>query len=357
MIRVTTFNLNNLFDRYNFHASIPERVRGRATYRWRLDANRDVLPPLEDDEPFIDENGDPIVEGTSPVRIELSPMGHLVRPKNPEHLQALLLRTDRINADVLAVQEAENIIALREFNSMIDAPYRYAVLLEGNDSRFIDVGLLSRLPIKSATSHRWVPDPNNGSRFLFSRDLLAVEILNHDRDNTLFTIWVNHLKSKFVDPRSSNPDEVQAANNARRMEQAQAVHDIIEAHHDTPNDPFIICGDMNDHPGSNPLDPLLQGQLGIRDIFHDGARVDYERGDGQGPRISNPEDQPQDEDWTHRHSRSNEQDVYERFDQIYLSQALQEQQHDAAIQRRTHWGKQYAGSDHDPVWVDLDIDP
>lgn len=46
MIRVGTFNLNNLFDRYNFHGAIPERPTVRTTYRWRLDANRDVLPPL-----------------------------------------------------------------------------------------------------------------------------------------------------------------------------------------------------------------------------------------------------------------------------------------------------------------------
>ncbi len=360
MIRIATFNLNNLFDRFNFHAAIPESARVRATYRWHLDANRDVLPPLEDKAPPGDENGDVIIEGTGPVRIELSPMGRLVRPKNPAHLQALLLRTDRINADVLAVQEVENIIALREFNAMIDAPYPFAVLLEGNDPRFMDVGLLSRLPIGAAMSHRWVPDPNDTTQFLFSRDLLAVEILNHARERTLFTIWVNHLKSKFVDPRITDPDEIEdadEANEARRTAQAQEVHNIIETHHDTANDPFVVCGDMNDHPGSAPLNSLLQGQLGIRDIFHAGIQVDYERADGQGPRISNPEDQPPDEDWTHRFSQPNAPDVYERFDQLLLSRALQDLQRNAHIQRRTHWGKQHAGSDHDPVWVDLDLDP
>ena len=362
MIRIATFNLNNLFDRFNFHAATPERPRVRATYRWRLDADRDVLPPLEDDALPGDGNGDTIVEGTGPVRIELSPRGDLVRPKNPDHLQALLLRADRIDADVLAVQEVENIIALREFNSMIDAPYPFAVLLKGNDPRFIDVGLLSRLPIGAAMSHRWVPNPTDATRFLFSRDLLAVKILSHARDRTMFTVWVNHLKSKFVDPLVTDPAVIEAtneANDARRKAQAGAVHDIIKAHHNLDNDPFMVCGDMNDHPSREPLRPLLQGELGIRDIFHGGVQVDHERPDGRGPRISNPEDRPLNEDWTHRFSRPNEPDVFERFDQILLSQALQGVQQQARIQRRTHWGKQHAGSDHDPdpVWVDIDLNP
>ena len=360
MIRVATFNVNNLFDRFNFHAAIPERPRVRATYRWRLDANRDVLPPLDEEAPITDGDSNLTIEGGAPVRIELGPMGRLVRPKHAAHLQALLMRTDRLDADVLAVQEVENIRALRDFNSVLDAPYPFAVLFEANDPRFIDVGLLSRLPIGSAISHRWVPDPKDGSRFLFSRDLIAIEILNHARDARLFTIWVNHLKSKFVDPQITAPAALAAAdqaNDARRAAQAQAVHDIIRAHHDIQRDPFIVCGDLNDHPGNAPLDPLLQGELGIRDVTQAGVQVDHERPDGQGPRISNPEDQPADENWTHRFSRPNAPDVFERLDHLLLSQALQGVQIDARIQRRTHWGKQHAGTDHDPVWVTLDLAP
>jgi hypothetical protein len=156
MIRIATFNLNNLFDRFNFHAKVTESPRVRATYRWRLDASRDLLPPSEDG-PLIDEEGAALIEGEAPVRIELSPQGRVVRPKPARHLEALLTRTDRLNADVLAVQEVENIAALREFNSLLDAPYQFVSLIEGNDPRFIDVGVLSRLPIGSAISHRWVP--------------------------------------------------------------------------------------------------------------------------------------------------------------------------------------------------------
>ena len=356
MIRVATFNLNNLFDRFNFHARVSGSPRVTSTFIWRLDANRDVLPPLENG-PQTDEEGAILIEGEAPVRIEFSPQGRVVLPKPDRHRDALLNRIDRMNADIVAVQEVENITALLTFNAGMDAPYRYLALIEGNDPRFIDVGVLSRLPIGSAISHRWVPDPANPQNFLFSRDRLAVKILNHARTEQLFTIWVGHLKSKFVDPRITDPDEIATAqqdNDGKRTRQAQAMHDIIDAHHGD-NDPFIVCGDFNDHPGSAPLQPLLQSNLPIQDVFHDGVQVDFERPEGEGPRISNPEDQPQNENWTHRHARSNEPDAYERFDQILLSQSLQPMQADALIQRRTHWSKNHAGSDHDPVYVDLDL--
>jgi len=358
MIRVGTFNLNNLFDRFNFHAAITESPRVRATYRWRLDGSRDLLPPPEE-APLTDEEGAALIEGEAPVRIELSPQGRVVRPKPTRHIEALLTRTDRLNADVLAVQEVENIAALREFNSRLDAPYRNVALLEGNDPRFIDVGVLSRLPIGSAISHRWVPDPTDPDRFLFSRDVIAVEILNHARTAGVFTLWVGHLKSKFVDPRITDPvgvEEANQRNDEKRTRQAQAMHDIIEAHH-SANDPFVVCGDFNDHPGSATLSPLIEGNLNIRDVLHGGVQVDFERPEGEGPRISNPEDQPAGEDWTHRHSVSNGPDAFERFDQLLLSQGLQAAQAEARIQRRTHWGKNNAGTDHDPLSVDLNLNP
>ncbi len=358
MIRVATFNLNNLFDRFNFHAAVTESPRVHATYRWRLDAGRDLLPSLED-EPQIDDDGAVIIEGKAPVRIELSPQGRVVRPKPDKHLEALLNRVDRLNADVLAVQEVENISALREFNSRLDAPYQFVVLIEGNDPRFIDVGVLSRLPIGSAISHRWVPNPTAPNRFLFSRDVIAVKILNYDRTEVMFTLWCGHLKSKFVDPRITVQDKIEAANQKnddKRSMQAQAMHDLIESHHGDA-DPYIVCGDFNDHPTSPTLASLVQGDLNIRDVLHDGIKVDFERPENEGPRISNPEDQPADENWTHRFSVSNEPDIYERLDHLLLSQNLQPRQTGARIQRRTHWGKNNSGTDHDPISVDLDLEP
>lgn len=97
MIRVGTFNLNDLFDRISFHALITGSPKVHPTYRWRLSINRDLLPPLED--ASVTEEGALLTEGEPPVRIEISPQGRVVRPKLPRHLEVLEAGIARLNAD------------------------------------------------------------------------------------------------------------------------------------------------------------------------------------------------------------------------------------------------------------------
>jgi hypothetical protein len=82
---------------------------------------------------------------------------------------------DEMDADVLAVIEAEDRIALMKFHDQLLAPlnarYRSAMLIDGNDERGIDVGLLTKTsyPIESIVSH--VDDSNgNGNGRIFSRE-------------------------------------------------------------------------------------------------------------------------------------------------------------------------------------------
>ena len=54
----------------------------------------------------------------------------------------------RVDVAVLAGQEVEQVVMLKEFNrDQRKGLYRYVVRVECNDPRFIDVGLLSKLPI------------------------------------------------------------------------------------------------------------------------------------------------------------------------------------------------------------------
>lgn len=57
--------------------------------------------------------------------------------------------------DILVVQEIENIRALRDLaNSMPSLNYTTVELIEGPDERGIDVGVISRLPLKSSKLHK-----------------------------------------------------------------------------------------------------------------------------------------------------------------------------------------------------------
>ena len=79
-----------------------------------------------------------------------------------------------VNADVVAVVEAEDRTTLRRFNDQMlprvgGTPYEHVMLIDGNDDRGIDVGLLTRaaFPIRSIVSH--VYDTDAGG-VIFSRD-------------------------------------------------------------------------------------------------------------------------------------------------------------------------------------------
>jgi endonuclease/exonuclease/phosphatase family metal-dependent hydrolase len=75
-----------------------------------------------------------------------------------------------VDADVLALQEVENLDAPRRFNrDHLDRPYAYEALVEGNDPRFIDVAVLSRLPIANLTSHRFEVHPDDPTTPVFGR--------------------------------------------------------------------------------------------------------------------------------------------------------------------------------------------
>src|SRR5437773_870695 len=69
--------------------------------------------------------------------------------------------------------------------------YPHVMVIDGNDDRGIDVGLMSRFPIGSMRSH--VDDIENGS-LIFSRDCPEYEIALPSGSTLL--VLVNHLKSK-----------------------------------------------------------------------------------------------------------------------------------------------------------------
>jgi endonuclease/exonuclease/phosphatase family metal-dependent hydrolase len=163
-----------------------------------------------------------------------------------------------VNADVLAVVEAENRPALTRFNENVLElgfarktrawRYRHVMLVDGNDERGIDVGLMTkkRFPIERVRSH--VDDATSRGTQIFSRDCPEFEVALPGGGSLL--MLVNHFKSKgYGSPASSN---------AKRKRQAEQVAAIYKRRRRQGWDRIVVAGDLNDTPGSRPLKPLIE---------------------------------------------------------------------------------------------------
>lgn len=319
-ISVGTFNLNNLFSRFNFEAEITS---------------------LKDLEEGITFDGHETSTPETTIKIRTY-KGKLVTKKDPENTAIIAERIKRMNCDVLAVQEVEDVDTLKEFNAMVlNDMYPFIGCIEGNDPRLIDVGIMSKLPIGGLTSWQYTVHPDEPGKRIFSRDVLEVEILNKARTKTLFTLYNNHLKSHFVDFRT-DAEEGAKANNLTRKRQAEMLATIIKKR-TRPGSAYIVTGDMNDPTDSESLSPLIDDkELGLMNGL-----------------LSPAETQPFKEDvdttaWTHRFKESGKPAHYALFDHIWLSPFLAKTQQAAFIDRRTLLSGD--GSDHDPAWVVLNLD-
>ena len=79
-----------------------------------------------------------------------------------------------MNADVIALQEVENLDVLKRFRTqrLQGMGYTHTTLVDGNDPRYIDVAMLSRFPIVAARS----TSTSRAARALFSRDCLEADV-------------------------------------------------------------------------------------------------------------------------------------------------------------------------------------
>jgi len=327
---VGTFNLNNLFSRFNFRAEIDVDAGGdgpalRASYRFSNPEN---------------------------VRIRRY-RGALVRGKDAPgrgHIARRLLGTHEDidihppDVGVWAVQQVEDIDTLRFFaHTEPGDAYPHIVLIEGNDPRLIDLAVLSKLPLGAVTSWQHAVHPDAVSERVFGRDLLEVEVFNSDRNKRLITLFNNHLKSHFA-PFDEDQIAGAIAANQRRRQQAEMIATIVAAR-TRPDSPYVIAGDMNDPPNSPSLAPFTtSNQLQLVDGLKNPVETRPAKADTPAP-VGTA--------WTHRFKESGQPAQYELFDQIWLSPSLADR-HDGSwiLRRSTHSGQ---GSDHDPAVVRLAI--
>jgi endonuclease/exonuclease/phosphatase family metal-dependent hydrolase len=246
-----------------------------------------------------------------------------------------------IKADVLAVVEAENRPALASFNDEIVAavggkPYRHVMLIDGNDERGIDVGLLSgdTYPIGPMRSH--VDDRSSDGQPVFSRDCPEYTIATPSGETLI--VLVNHFKSKGYGGKE--------ASDAKRRAQARRVSEIYKGLIAGGAKYVAVVGDLNDTPDSKPLQPLIHTQ-GLRDAFeHPSFDVGGYPGTYGLCNASN------------------------KIDYLLLSPQLYDKVRGGGVYRRGMWPgsrpvrwevyedltkPDYAGSDHGAVWVDVDL--
>lgn len=109
-------------------------------------------------------------------------------------------------ADILVLQEVENLNVVSTLTKKYLRSYRYISLLEGEDSRGIDTAVLSKYPIKESTLH----NINLDGVAKKTRGILQVDIKIKRK---IFTILANHW------PSQSNPDQARllAAQEVERI--------------------------------------------------------------------------------------------------------------------------------------------
>lgn len=245
MTSLTTFNANNFFLRYKFTRNYPGDTSKKS-----LDEASEVI-------------GRPI--GYLPqLAFRKYTKNYIVWDPTRRELAAKALKEpDGKLPDILCFQEVENIQAIRVFNqNYLGKYYEYSLLIDGYDTRNIDVGILSKLPIREIRSH--IDDVDGGAP-IFSRDCLEVEI--ELPGGEILRIFLNHLKSKLV-MREKNETDTQynarvLESHQKREKQAKEVIKLVKqrfhGQHDTAL--YAVIGDFNDTLESPWIKPLVESRL------------------------------------------------------------------------------------------------
>jgi len=264
-----------------------------------------------------------------------------VEPVNEVAMQNTARVIHDLQADILGVIEVESRPVLSEFNRLIlpavaATPYRHVMVIDGNDERGIDVGVVTRKGYAIDIMRSHVDDCDDNDQPIFSRDCPEYEIATPGGARLL--LMVNHFKSKGFGS--------QASSNARREAQAERVKAIYEQRRTEGRDHIAIIGDFNDTPNSAPLAALLT-QTDLKDIsahdqFDDGGFPGTFGGSTAGNKI----------------------------DYILLSPALFALTSKGGIWRKGMWPgvrprkwdaypeitrEMEAASDHGAIWADIDI--
>ena len=255
-----------------------------------------------------------------------------------------------ISADILAIVEAESRPVLKSFHDLmverlkLSEGYRHLMIIDGNDTRGIDVGLATRngFPIGTMRSH--VDDLKDDGFPIFSRDCPEYEITTPSGAKLI--VLPNHFKSKFGgnDPSS----------RAKRRAQSQAVASYYQRLVKEGFENICVLGDLNDTPDSEELSPLLK-ETDLKDVADHPAFTEFEFNVDNGHRGIGT------------HGLGNDDD---KIDYLMLSPALFSKVTKGGLFRKGIWPgsrpprweiypdlkkRHQAASDHHAIWADINI--
>jgi len=269
-ITIATVNVENLFTRYNF--------KGKKT-GLKDHKNRNIYRPYTSKE-LQRAFKDGFIVDRNLFKTALKPSRFLTA----KAIKAL-------KANILGLQEIENLDTLKRFNSnfLKSRKFNYQMVIDGNDNRFIDVGLLSDIPPDFVRTHQFL---RSGRSRVFSRDCLEVHFKINQR---ALVVFVNHFKSMMGG---------RAKTKKRRELQSEAVLEILKERfgHQFGNADFIILGDLNDY-----METGKENESGIRKLL-------------QSDQMENALDRlPAPQRWTHFYNGTKD---YRQLDYILISKSL-----------------------------------
>ncbi|MCP3137397.1 endonuclease/exonuclease/phosphatase family protein [Pyxidicoccus xibeiensis] len=216
----------------------------------------------------------------------------------------------RLDADVVLLAEVETQAALDALHARLPR-FGHAALGETGAPGSVDVAVLSVHPISTRGHRERVLLRPDGSPTYFSRELLEVHVAAPDARAILFAA---HFRSKVND------------DPGRRYAEADAARDIVStvarAH---PDAIVVLGGDLNDVPGSPPIDALER--------------------DGHLLRVAS--DRPDSETWTYSFSGN-----LQAIDHLYLARGGGAYVPGSFRAEREPRGG-YGGSDHAAVYADF----
>jgi endonuclease/exonuclease/phosphatase family metal-dependent hydrolase len=246
-----------------------------------------------------------------------------------------------VNGDVFCIIEVESRIAANRFNDSVipkvgGQKFGHVMLIDGNDDRGIDVGVMTRqsFDIKSIVSH---VDDTDAQGQIFSRDCAEYKI-STPSGNTLLVL-VNHFKSKGYGSQTNN--------DAKRKRQAHRVREVYEQRLNEGFKFIAVAGDLNDTPGRDPLQPLIGNGSTLVEL------------------MSHPKFTGDGREGTHGNGTKDH-----KLDYILMSPALESRMQAGGIERRGVWGgkngdlfphfpeiktEKDAASDHAALWVELSL--